>query len=211
MVWNILKSSGGEKATGIPRRSSSNGSLINLATTSPTLPTSSSAKLKSILKVKSTEDLTLSQSRPVFTEASNNNTFDNLSNDHSTTGSRSLFSRGSNSSRSSGSSSRSSFRKSVLARQKATKKDKKGPSQQAPVSPGGGSSASADDSTGHLSADSTQQRTSDSVDHLASAASEGSSTHRSMDKNVRFSDIYIRDYERSVGDNPSCSSGPPIG
>lgn len=29
-------------------------------------------------------------------------------------------------------------------------------------------------------------------------------------KSVRFNDIQIRDYERTVGDNPSCSSGPPI-
>jgi len=29
-------------------------------------------------------------------------------------------------------------------------------------------------------------------------------------KAVRFNDIQIRDYERTVGDNPSCSSGPPI-
>lgn len=29
-------------------------------------------------------------------------------------------------------------------------------------------------------------------------------------KSVRFHDIQIRDYERTVGDNPSCSSGPPI-
>jgi hypothetical protein len=28
---------------------------------------------------------------------------------------------------------------------------------------------------------------------------------------VVFKDIRIREYERSVGDNPSCSSGPPIG
>jgi len=30
-------------------------------------------------------------------------------------------------------------------------------------------------------------------------------------KSVRFHGIEIRDYERVVGDNPSCSSGPPIG
>lgn len=30
-------------------------------------------------------------------------------------------------------------------------------------------------------------------------------------KSVRFNDIQIRYYERTVGDNPSCSSGPPIG
>mmetsp|Transcript_5357 Transcript_5357/g.5748 ORF Transcript_5357/g.5748 Transcript_5357/m.5748 type:complete len:144 (-) Transcript_5357:1918-2349(-) len=30
-------------------------------------------------------------------------------------------------------------------------------------------------------------------------------------ENVRFNVIYIRDYERVVGDNPSCSTGPPVG
>jgi hypothetical protein len=30
-------------------------------------------------------------------------------------------------------------------------------------------------------------------------------------KSVRFSEIHIRDYERIVGDNPSCTAGPPIG
>ena len=28
---------------------------------------------------------------------------------------------------------------------------------------------------------------------------------------VRFTNVHIRDYERDIGDNPSCSSGPPIG
>ena len=32
-----------------------------------------------------------------------------------------------------------------------------------------------------------------------------------IEKSVRFKEIHIRDYERVVGDNPSCSSGPPIG
>jgi hypothetical protein len=31
-----------------------------------------------------------------------------------------------------------------------------------------------------------------------------------QEKSVRFNEIHIRDYERTVGDNPSCSSGPPI-
>lgn len=30
-------------------------------------------------------------------------------------------------------------------------------------------------------------------------------------ENVRFNVIHIRDYERVVGDNPSCSHGPPVG
>lgn len=30
-------------------------------------------------------------------------------------------------------------------------------------------------------------------------------------KRVRFNTVLIRDYERVVGDNPSCTSGPPIG
>ena len=30
-------------------------------------------------------------------------------------------------------------------------------------------------------------------------------------KAVKFSEVHIRDYERDIGDNPSCSSGPPIG
>lgn len=32
-----------------------------------------------------------------------------------------------------------------------------------------------------------------------------------INKHVRFNAILIRDYERVVGDNPSCTSGPPIG
>lgn len=30
-------------------------------------------------------------------------------------------------------------------------------------------------------------------------------------KRVRFAEIHIRDYERVVGDNPSCTIGPPVG
>ena len=29
-------------------------------------------------------------------------------------------------------------------------------------------------------------------------------------KGITFKDIMIREYARTVGDNPSCSSGPPI-
>ena len=31
------------------------------------------------------------------------------------------------------------------------------------------------------------------------------------EKVVRFSEIHVREFERIVGDNPSCSAGPPIG
>lgn len=30
------------------------------------------------------------------------------------------------------------------------------------------------------------------------------------DKRIEFKDILIREFARTVGDNPSCSSGPPI-
>ena len=32
-----------------------------------------------------------------------------------------------------------------------------------------------------------------------------------IEKGVRFNEIHVREFERIVGDNPSCSSGPPIG
>jgi hypothetical protein len=31
-----------------------------------------------------------------------------------------------------------------------------------------------------------------------------------IQKNVTFQHVYIREYERTVGDNPSCSSGAPL-
>ncbi|CAJ1946310.1 unnamed protein product [Cylindrotheca closterium] len=43
-----------------------------------------------------------------------------------------------------------------------------------------------------------------------SAPSKESTKTGPKRKSVRFTDIQIRDYERTVGDNPSCSSGPPI-
>lgn len=36
-------------------------------------------------------------------------------------------------------------------------------------------------------------------------------SRQSAQKNVRFSQVHVREYERSLGDNPSCSSGAPIG
>ena len=44
------------------------------------------------------------------------------------------------------------------------------------------------------------------------ATDEGSPKEKSRKKkSVQFCEIQIRDYERVVGDNPSCSNGPPIG
>jgi hypothetical protein len=37
-----------------------------------------------------------------------------------------------------------------------------------------------------------------------------SCTQTETKKTVRFNAIQIRDYERVVGDNPSCTSGPPL-
>lgn len=36
--------------------------------------------------------------------------------------------------------------------------------------------------------------------------SEGTAKHRSL----QFGTVKIREYARTVGDNPSCSSGPPV-
>ena len=44
-----------------------------------------------------------------------------------------------------------------------------------------------------------------------SRSSSDTSSHRPSSKAVRFNKIHIRDYERDIGDNPSCSSGPPVG
>ena len=47
---------------------------------------------------------------------------------------------------------------------------------------------------------------------VAFHASQRSSASSSYpEKVVRFHEIHIRDYERVVGDNPSCSAGPPVG
>ena len=40
---------------------------------------------------------------------------------------------------------------------------------------------------------------------------DSSASSSKKSKVVRFSVVEIRDYEREVGDNPSCSNGPPIG
>lgn len=41
--------------------------------------------------------------------------------------------------------------------------------------------------------------------------SSDDSGHQIPNKNVRFSIIQVREFERILGDNPSCSSGAPIG
>lgn len=42
----------------------------------------------------------------------------------------------------------------------------------------------------------------------------GESTSKDSDseerRSIQFKDLIIREYARTVGDNPSCSSGPPI-
>jgi len=49
-----------------------------------------------------------------------------------------------------------------------------------------------------------------SADHRSSASSSDGGTSGRLIKEVIFTDIHIREFERIVGDNPSCSSGPPI-
>eukprot|EP00934_Nitzschia_sp_Nitz4_P005736 Nitzschia sp. Nitz4//scaffold116_size91068//5492//6342//NITZ4_004945-RA/size91068-augustus-gene-0.50-mRNA-1//1//CDS//3329533539//5726//frame0 len=38
----------------------------------------------------------------------------------------------------------------------------------------------------------------------------GSTTSDSMDKRTSFDSVVIREYGRTIGDNPACSSGPPL-
>lgn len=40
--------------------------------------------------------------------------------------------------------------------------------------------------------------------------SESGSKNGEKDRGIRFHKIVIREYARTVGDNPSCSSGPPV-
>lgn len=54
-----------------------------------------------------------------------------------------------------------------------------------------------------------EQRNRGTAQAMRSLAS--ASTGSSKSKRVQFSVVEIRDYEREVGDNPSCSNGCPIG
>eukprot|EP00980_Cylindrotheca_fusiformis_P007266 scaffold1525_cov142-Cylindrotheca_fusiformis.AAC.66 len=67
-------------------------------------------------------------------------------------------------------------------------------------------------STGHRSRNSDGYGT-DEANNLTSRSSPCHTPANPLpqEKSVRFNEIHIRDYERTVGDNPSCSSGPPIG
>lgn len=50
------------------------------------------------------------------------------------------------------------------------------------------------------------------TDSETNPASEEDGNNNCCNQNnkIRFKDIQIREYARTVGDNPSCSSGPPI-
>jgi hypothetical protein len=58
-------------------------------------------------------------------------------------------------------------------------------------------------------ASSKSQSSSLHSERYSTGASTGSGS--SWIKAVRFNQIHIREYERTLGDNPSCSSGPPVG
>jgi hypothetical protein len=46
---------------------------------------------------------------------------------------------------------------------------------------------------------------------LKNAFPEATRRRRAAGKSVRFQQVQVREYERIIGDNPSCSSGVPIG
>jgi hypothetical protein len=72
-------------------------------------------------------------------------------------------------------------------------------------------SSSADGSQESKGSSKNSVRAAPAAPAAASHASQRSSSSSHREKVVRFHDIHIRDYERVVGDNPSCSSGPPVG
>jgi hypothetical protein len=51
----------------------------------------------------------------------------------------------------------------------------------------------------------------DSLRAASHASQQRSSASSNLEKVVRFHEIHIRDYERGLGDNPSCTAGPPVG
>lgn len=79
------------------------------------------------------------------------------------------------------------------------------------------SRGSAESSSHQRKANSTDQMSctdESSADHAQSSQKSERSTRScsqsGVKKRVRFNAIQIRDYERIVGDNPSCTSGPPL-
>ena len=77
-----------------------------------------------------------------------------------------------------------------------------GPSNQNTHRVAGSSNVSRSSGDSRLSKSSLPKSSQHSTTHTASSAP--------MDKTVRFGEIQIREHERVVGDNPSCSTGPPI-
>jgi hypothetical protein len=60
-----------------------------------------------------------------------------------------------------------------------------------------------------------ESRKSETAQSTQTTSTEHSTASRSLSevkkKNVRFNVLYFRDYERMIGDNPSCTTGPPVG
>ncbi len=60
-----------------------------------------------------------------------------------------------------------------------------------------------------------ESRKSENAQSIQTISERSSADSRSnieeIKKRVQFTSIYVRDYERVVGDNPSCTIGPPVG
>ena len=59
--------------------------------------------------------------------------------------------------------------------------------------------------------DSRRSEAAQSTQTSERSSVDSKSQVREIKKKVHFSSIHIRDYERVVGDNPSCTIGPPVG
>lgn len=133
--------------------------------------------------------------------------FDSTSRDHSTRsgGSGSLESKSADSRLSTVSASQA-LKRDVASEQRSLASGSSG-SSGIPLSPGSGLRASSQASEKSRASSQASEKSRAS----SQSSGEKSASSSPQEKQVRFSEIHVRDYERVVGDNPSCSAGPPIG
>jgi hypothetical protein len=56
----------------------------------------------------------------------------------------------------------------------------------------------------------SNHRGGDDVDPTSPEENSSDSSNNTLKRRISFKHIEIREYNRTIGDNPSCSSGPPV-